>query len=247
MQFFKHFTDAHEGKSLLALFDKFGHAGPYCYWILVELCAKKLNKSREETFSETDFKFIFNERLIRDKFRLSSTKVESWLNLGSTLKLFNHIKVENEIHIDMPKLLECLDRDTKRARPARVQAASKPRLRIELDKELELELDKDPPKPPKLIELWNEHCGGLPKVLKTNKSRNARISKRESEAPVDEWIEVIKRIASSNFCQGKNSKHWKADFDWLLQPEVRLKVLEGKYDNRLNQDPFEALDKLERA
>ncbi len=84
---------------------------------------------------------------------------------------------------------------------------------------------------PELANLWNQHCGSLSKVIGTNKSRNKKISERLNEAPLESWVPVIERIAASAFCNGSNG--WKADFDFLIQPETRLKVLEGKYDDRV--------------
>jgi hypothetical protein len=93
---------------------------------------------------------------------------------------------------------------------------------------------------PELAEIWNLHCGDLPKVIGTNKERNKRIKARMEEASADKWVEVIQRIAKSDFCnnRGPSAKGWKADFDFLLQPETRLKVLEGKYDNRDFSQPI---------
>ena len=84
---------------------------------------------------------------------------------------------------------------------------------------------------PRLAVLWNEHGGNLAKVKKSNASRNKKARARLAECSEDEWIECIKQIAASDFCNGKSERGWRATFDWLLQPEVRLKVLEGKYDN----------------
>ncbi len=102
---------------------------------------------------------------------------------------------------------------------------------------------------PALALLWNEHCGSLAKVRGTNAARNIRIKERLKEEPnLMAWAEVIQSVAKSDFCNGKSPTRWKADFDWLLQPEVRLKVLEGKYENRINsQDPFSLINKKETA
>lgn len=94
---------------------------------------------------------------------------------------------------------------------------------------------------PRLAVLWNEHSGELSKVTKTNSSRNRLCEIRFKEDSEDEWIRTIKRIASSDFCLGKSDRGWMATFDWLLKPETRLKVLEGKYDNpsvKKNDDLF---------
>lgn len=83
-----------------------------------------------------------------------------------------------------------------------------------------------------LIELWNENCGDLAKVKKSNKARNRKAGDRWPENSPDEWLEIIRRIANSSFCNGKSDRGWVATFDWLLQPDTHLKVAEGKYDNR---------------
>ena len=87
--------------------------------------------------------------------------------------------------------------------------------------------------PPKLDQIWNQECGALPKVQAVNTSRKQRIRSRLLEEPDPErWREIVRRIAVSNFCNGGGSTGWRADFDWLLQPDTRLKVIEGKYDDR---------------
>ena len=121
----------------------------------------------------------------------------------------------------------------------------------EEDKETEKEKEKEilkrgpadkMPLPP-LALAWNEHCGELPKVLATNTARSRRVAERMREEPdINAWIAIIQRMAASEFCNGRlpGKGVWRADFDWLLQPEVRLKVLEGKYDNRgqAHVDPY---------
>jgi hypothetical protein len=46
---------------------------------------------------------------------------------------------------------------------------------------------------------------------------------------LDVWREVVRAIASSSFCVGQNGRGWRATFDWLVLPDTRVKVLEGKY------------------
>lgn len=124
MKWFKHYTDAHEGRSLMTLFDEMGHAGPNCYWILVELCAAKLEKKGVEDLTEVDCRFNFHLRKVRERFRLSSTKVQAWFNLASTLALLEFRILENEIEIYLPQLIEILEHDQKKSR---AKSASTPR------------------------------------------------------------------------------------------------------------------------
>lgn len=142
MKFFKHFTDAHEGRSMLALMNKFGLEGYAAYFILAEICGKKLEKEAEETYTEDHLKFTFNERIVREKLRMRSTKVELFLNYCATLDLLQFTKVEDEITFYFPKLLESMDRDSKRARTERADGAPKNKIKKE-KKNKEEEIDKD--------------------------------------------------------------------------------------------------------
>ena len=83
-----------------------------------------------------------------------------------------------------------------------------------------------------LVDIWNQYCGGLPKVrLPVSDSR-----KRKERARLKEcsnrlvWIEVVIRLGSSYFCTGHNERGWLATYDFLLKPETRERTLEGKYD-----------------
>lgn len=129
MKFFKHFTDAHEGRSMQALMKEFGLEGYAAFFILTEICAKKMVKGDDETFSEKHTTFTFNERIIREKLRMRSTKVELFLNSCATLDLLQFTKVKDEYNFSFPKLLESLDRDANRARTERDTTAPKNKIK----------------------------------------------------------------------------------------------------------------------
>lgn len=142
VKFFKHFVDAHEGKSLIALMNEFGLEGYAAYFILMEMCAKKLDKGLDEVFTEDHCRFVFNERQVREKLRMRSTKVELFLNSCVTLVLLQFTKVKDEYSFYVPKLLESLDRDSKRARTERAESAPKKKNKKKNKKE-EKEYKKD--------------------------------------------------------------------------------------------------------
>lgn len=125
MKFFKHFTDSHRGRSMQAILDELGHDGHSSWWILVEMCAEKLHKKEDEEYTAEHCRFVFNERFLRSSLRLGRAKVERILNQFSTMALLSFEITGNEIRIHMPKLLECMDRDAKRARPERGPSAPK--------------------------------------------------------------------------------------------------------------------------
>lgn len=184
MKFFKHFTDAHEGKSMMALMDKFGLEGYAAFFILTEICAKKLEKRQNEEVSDDHFMFTFNERIIREKLRMRSTKVELFLNYCVTLDLLQFHKNSQEFNFYFPKLLESLDRDSKRARARRGHGAPK-------KKNKELELEKKVVK--KSLES-SEPISGKPSIA-TNSV--VRFEERFTLADFDQdaqWVETLSQV-----------------------------------------------------
>lgn len=93
------------------------------------------------------------------------------------------------------------------------------------------------PSPPAgLLEAWNRNSGnGLPKAQGMSPNRTAAARARLKERPLAEWGNIIAKIAASKFCCGENDRRWVATFDWLLKPDTALKVLEGKYDDRIDK------------
>lgn len=89
-----------------------------------------------------------------------------------------------------------------------------------------------------LQKVWNENCGTLPKSEQlSEKRRKAALSRIKSQPNPTYWIDVVKQIAQSDWCNNRapNSKGWVATFDFLLRPDTHISVLEGKYDNRQNK------------
>jgi hypothetical protein len=91
-----------------------------------------------------------------------------------------------------------------------------------------------------LAMLWNELSGDLPKIniglFKPNnatQSRWTQARKRlESYPDKETWEQVIKKIAASAWCNGKNDRKWKASFDYLVRVDTVAKALEGKLDDK---------------
>jgi hypothetical protein len=70
--------------------------------------------------------------------------------------------------------------------------------------------------------------------LTTKRRRQGK--SRLTERPLTEWEVVFSRIQASTFCCGSNDRGWVASFDWVVgSPDVAVKVLEGKYDDRKPQ------------
>lgn len=144
--------------------------------------------------------------------------------------------------------LDVLDRCYKKLKKLQVleqvrgrgQYAGRPlELELEEEGEEEEELEKKEQAPgrakalPPLASFWNENCGNLPKVKACGKDRTRKAELRLKEKPdLQYWAQVISILKASDFCNGKNERGWRADFDFLLREETANKALEGKYENR---------------
>ena len=100
------------------------------------------------------------------------------------------------------------------------------------------------PSPRQLAEAWNEHRHPSqpevkPETLTAGSKRWNQAKSRLADNPsMDYWVEIIKRIAASNFCRGDNDRGWRASFGFLVQPETHIKATEGAYDNRKPTTPL---------
>lgn len=80
--------------------------------------------------------------------------------------------------------------------------------------------------------IWNDNRGKLSEWKLTNPAREKVALARLKELPLDQWVDVVKRVAASKFCNGVNDRGWRASPDWLLKPATAAAVLEGKYDDK---------------
>jgi hypothetical protein len=100
----------------------------------------------------------------------------------------------------------------------------------------------------KIVDLYHE-LTSLPRVVKLSETRKKYIRARWKEYPdLEFWKQFFTRVEASNFLTGRadygNRKPFIADLEWLVRPTNFLKVLEGRYDNRMTKKTIddEALD-----
>lgn len=103
-------------------------------------------------------------------------------------------------------------------------------------------VEEEPPAPYKQIkDLYNDICISLTKVRSLSDERKKHIKARwkQFNYKIETFEEVFRKVEASDFCKGKNDRGWKADFDWLIKNDSNMvKVLEGKYDNKPQQDEY---------
>lgn len=142
MKWFKHFTDNHRGRSIQALFDEMGHAGLSSWYVLMEICAEKLEKIPDKPLEDSSCLFNFHERVVRQNLRLSPRNLRKFLEICRRFSLLSYEFSENFLKINMPILLDLLEYDQKKFRPRRASVA--PVARSETEKETQPEPQKQP-------------------------------------------------------------------------------------------------------
>lgn len=71
----------------------------------------------------------------------------------------------------------------------------------------------------------------IPKIMGLSDKRKKLLSARLKEHGLEGWRKVLYAVEGSSFLCGENDRKWRADFDWLVNPNKFLKVLEGGYGN----------------
>ncbi len=91
----------------------------------------------------------------------------------------------------------------------------------------------------KIVDFWNSEIENqssiIPKIRSIQGKRKNHIIARCRECGKDAIIETIRKAAKSDFLNGKNTRGWIANIDWVFLPTNFQKVLEGNYDNHSNR------------
>lgn len=88
-----------------------------------------------------------------------------------------------------------------------------------------------------IVNIYNDTCVSLPKVrLPLSETRKKTIKARLNSYTIDEIKLAFEKAQASDFLKGANNKNWIASFDWILKDSNIAKVLDGNYDNRINNN-----------
>ncbi len=86
-----------------------------------------------------------------------------------------------------------------------------------------------------VINLFIDICKDLPKPMKLTDARRKAIHGAEHDvAKIGGWEQFFNRVQESDFLSGRKCD-WRADFDWVLKQNNRIKIIEGKYSEQLKQ------------
>lgn len=79
-----------------------------------------------------------------------------------------------------------------------------------------------------IVQRWNQTS--FQKVLKINARRTEKLNRLLNSFDIDDVMRVIDSAAKNQFLTGRNKSGWKMNFDWFLEEENFLKILEGQYE-----------------
>ena len=84
----------------------------------------------------------------------------------------------------------------------------------------------------KVFDFYNQSVVNtkLPKCIKLTEKRKKSIEARIKDFGIEKVYEAITKVTTSNFCNGGGNRGWKADIDFIINPNSFVKILEGKYD-----------------
>ena len=83
-----------------------------------------------------------------------------------------------------------------------------------------------------IMEAWNRIVP-TSHIQQMNNTRNSLFRSRFKlywNESYEEWENFLNKISKISFLWGNNDRQWKADFNWVLNENNLLKILEGKYE-----------------
>ena len=72
--------------------------------------------------------------------------------------------------------------------------------------------------------------------LKITEKRKRVINNLLKEYSAEEVLQAMEKVHTSSFLQGNNKTGWQISFDWFTNKSNFLKVLEGNYDDKENEN-----------
>ncbi|MBO5839778.1 MAG: hypothetical protein J6R06_08910, partial [Bacteroidales bacterium] len=93
-----------------------------------------------------------------------------------------------------------------------------------------------------IINLYHENCPSLPKVTKITDARKKLINARLKEYTMDDLKKAFKLAEESDFLTGRSGKWGGANFDWIMNTNNIVKILEGNYTNKNQNKPKSPTD-----
>lgn len=174
-------------------------------------------KKCKAILSAKDYKKLRKDLENIDKNKLFEFLKDKTINettlKGSLQALLKHYAIEDEDAIKDENINENINED------------------VESEKPIDFE---------KVKNIFNKKLPMLPQIQKLSAQRissiNARIKEYKPDDPEIFFESIFEKVSRSDFLIGNNERNWKADFDWILNPNNFLKIIENKYQTNGNRN-----------
>ena len=83
-----------------------------------------------------------------------------------------------------------------------------------------------------VIDLYHTICVSYPKVKVISAAREKAVLARLDTYSLEDMRTVFENAESSSFMKGENNRRWSANFDWMMNEDNIVKVLEGNYADK---------------
>lgn len=87
-----------------------------------------------------------------------------------------------------------------------------------------------------IADMYNNTCVSFPRLTKLSDKRKKAIKARLRTYTVEDFQKLFEMAESNSFLKGQNNRNWSATFDWLIADGNMVKVLEGNYADKGQQE-----------
>ena len=239
--YFSHDSNALTDTKILNMRADYGLEGYGLFWTIIEMMR-----------NEEDYRLYLNKNTYRAIKTLTNTTIDVEKFINDCIEDFGLFKKDaNKFYSS--SLLRRMEQKDKKSATAREKAqkrwsgnaiampqqSSSNANKIKENKEKENKIKETKEKENKRIEIkdiYNQYCPKLPQVQKLTEKRKKAIDEFLKEFTKEQFIKICQISNSTDFLVGKNSKGWRADFDFLMRVDKATNVLEGKYSTSKSEN-----------
>lgn len=103
-------------------------------------------------------------------------------------------------------------------------------------------IDKEKTK--EVVDLYNTICISYPKVKVISGKREKETLARLETYSLEDIGTVFANAENSSFMKGKNDRGWSANFDWMMDENNFIKILEGNYADKDRREISRCMQQL---
>lgn len=95
------------------------------------------------------------------------------------------------------------------------------------------------------LKSWKTLPDCYSQIKKVSEKRSKSLNAFSKEFSTEDIKQIFEELNNSSFLQGKNNNGWTADFDFVINKNNALKILEGKYMDKARKEELEELKRRE--